>query len=191
MLEPFLRELFETRGAAYYGAESVSQLQHALQTAHLAEIEGGSGALVVAGFLHDIGHLLGRGDEGLAQRDVDARHEVSGARVLGRWFGPELTEPVRLHVQAKSYLCFTDPGYRRRLSRASRDSLAVQGGVLDERQARAFEQTPYADDAVRLREWDDRAKDPDARTPPMDYYIAVAKDLAEDSAGNPAARNEA
>jgi gamma-butyrobetaine dioxygenase len=177
-----LREIFETRGTAWYGGESVSQLQHALQAARMAELENAPPALVAAALLHDIGHLLGAGDEGLVERNIDARHEESGARFLARWFDPPVTEPVRLHVKAKSYLCAVEPGYLESLSRASTDSLAVQGGAFGPRQCRAFEQTPHFEEAVRLRRWDETAKDPAAETPPLDHYLEIARRLARPEA---------
>lgn len=171
-------EMFETRGSAYYGAESVNQLQHALQTARLAEIESASPELIVAALLHDVGHLLGSGGEGLVDAGIDARHEMSGARFLGQWFGPAVTEPVRLHVQAKAYLCHVDTGYYNGLSQGSRDSLAVQGGSLDAPRAEHFRREPYREDAVRLRQWDDRAKDPRVETPGLAHYLDIASGVA-------------
>lgn len=173
-----MTRLFKIGGAAFYGGEDVSQLQHALQAAQLAENDNAPQALITAALLHDVGHLLGAGDEGLAERGIDARHELSGARFLERWFGSAVTEPVRLHVQAKSYLCQAEPGYYDSLSQASRDSLAVQGGPLDTWGALGFEQEPFFEDAVRLRRWDDRAKDPQARTPGLDHYLRIATEVA-------------
>lgn len=173
-----IAELFQTKGAAYYGSEPVNQLQHALQSAYLAEESGADRPLVVAALLHDIGHLLGRGDEGLAEEGIDARHELSGARYLARWLGPAVSEPVRLHVQAKSYLCAVDPDYYDGLSQASKDSLAVQGGVFDEEQVTQFTREPWFQDAVRLRRWDDLAKSPEAGTPGLDHYLEMVEELA-------------
>jgi len=174
-----LTELFQTRGSDYYGGETVSQLQHALQCAQMAEREGASPELVTAALLHDVGHLLGAGDEGLAEQGVDARHELSGASYLAQWFGPAVTEPIRLHVQAKAYLCHVDDRYYAGLSQASRDSLAVQGGIFDPARTRHFRRELYGDDAVRLRLWDDRAKDPDADTPSLGHYLDIAAEAIE------------
>src|SRR5262252_1446015 len=110
--------LFETRGASEYLGEPVTQLEHALQTAHLAAQEGASVTLVVAALLHDIGHILTPGDDP-AQRGIDGLHEERGCAWLARHFGPEVTEPVRLHVLAKRYLCSTDDDYLESLSPAS------------------------------------------------------------------------
>lgn len=173
-------DLFERKGIAYYG-ENVNQLQHALQAAHLAETEGASRELIVAALFHDIGHLLGAGDEGLATKGIDARHEVSGARFLSRWFRMPVTEPIRLHVAAKAYLCHIDRGYFETLSSASVESLEVQGGIFDEDQARRFRREAYSDDAIKLRRWDEKAKNPDADTPPLDHFMAIAAAVATEA----------
>lgn len=166
----FLFETLAIHGGSPYGAEPVSQLDHALQCAALAEEEGSSPAMIVAALLHDIGHLIHGGERDLRSRDVDDRHEVKGAALLSRWFGPEITEPIRLHVPAKRYLCAIDPEYYDGLSQGSRRSLGLQGDAFDSDAARQFFATPYAEDAVRLRRWDDLAKIPDHDVPRLDHY---------------------
>lgn len=156
-------------GAVRYGFEAVSQLDHALQCAALAEREQAPNALVVAALLHDIGHLMAD-DEGAAARGVDARHEIDGSGYLAAWFGGEVTRPVRLHVDAKRYLCATESAYFEGLSPASVRSLALQGGPFSEEETRRFIAQPQAAEAVRLRRWDDRAKVPGAATPPLEHY---------------------
>ena len=163
-------ELFRCWGEAAYGGESVSQTQHALQSAELAERAGAAPALVGAALLHDIGHLLDQGDEGLAEAGIDARHEAGGAAWLARWFVPALTQPVRLHVAAKRYLCATNPGYLDRLSAASALSLGLQGGPMSPDEAHAFEATPHWRDALRLRSWDEAAKVSGAPTAELEHY---------------------
>lgn len=162
--------MFTNRGdEAYYG-ESVSQTEHALQAAHAAEEEKASAALIVAALLHDIGHLLHGGPEDLADHGVDDRHEVVGRAWLARHFGPEVTEPVRLHVPAKRYLCRVDPAYQAKLSPASVVSLQLQGGAMSAEEAREFEANPFAADAVRLRRWDDLAKIVGLEVPGLEHY---------------------
>src|SRR5271166_4029808 len=102
-------ELLERLGGSAYCGEPVTQLEHALQAAAAAEQAAAPPALVTAALLHDIGHLL-VGDAAAAE--VDAVHEEVGACWLARWFGPDVTEPVRLHVPAKRYLCYADHAYR-------------------------------------------------------------------------------
>src|SRR5262249_32499223 len=101
---------FRRRGGDHYG-EGVSQQEHALQAAWLAEREGASPALIVAALLHDIGHLLHDLPDDVADQDIDTEHESLGSAWLSQYFGPEVSEPVRLHVAAKRYLCATEPGY--------------------------------------------------------------------------------
>jgi phosphonate degradation associated HDIG domain protein len=167
-----LLRLFETRGETAYHGERVSQTEHALQCAYLAEREGADGAAVVAALLHDIGHLLPGLAEDLAERGIDGRHECAGAAWLARLFGPEVTEPVRLHVPAKRYLCATEPAYLASLSPASLRSLELQGGPLDPAEVAAFERQPHWQSAVRLRRWDDAAKVPGLAVPGLAHYRA-------------------
>lgn len=138
------------RGHQYFG-EDVTQLEHALQAAALAERDGASDSLVVAALLHDVGHLLHGLDENIAAQAVDARHETLAGEWLTAHFGPGVTEPVRLHVAAKRYLWAVDAAYVEGLSQASRDSLILQGGPKGEGELRAFEADPWWRDAVTLR----------------------------------------
>jgi len=172
-----IRALLETSGAAMYAGEPVTQREHALQCAWLAEQERAPDVLVIAALLHDIGHLLHGGAEDVAARGRDARHEDVGQRWLEQFFGPEVTEPVRLHVDAKRYLCGSDPVYAASLSPASRQSLALQGGPFSETQAADFLRQPFAQNAVHLRRWDDRAKVPGLRIPGFTHYAAKVRSL--------------
>jgi len=169
-----LTDMVERRGSALYGGEAVTQLQHALQCAQLAEKDGASPALVTAALLHDIGHLLEDGFDEAPQNDEDGRHEDLGHAFLARWFGPEVTEPVRMHVAAKRYLCADEPGYLDGLSPSSRHSLMLQGGPMSKAEAAEFGAAPYADDAVRLRRWDDRGKDPAMETATLEHFLEYA-----------------
>jgi phosphonate degradation associated HDIG domain protein len=158
--------LFADRGADEYRGEAVTQLDHALQTARLAEQANAPPELIAAALLHDIGHLLTPYDG----RDRDDQHEELGYRFLARHFGPSVTEPVRLHVPAKRYLCSVDPSYAAALSPASLQSLSVQGGPMTPTEMTAFDALPYAAAAVALRRWDDAAKVVGRVTPPFAYY---------------------
>lgn len=168
--------LFAALGARAYSGEPVTQLEHALQCARLAQAEGASEPLVAAALLHDIGHLVNDcGDTPTAQ-GIDDLHQFHGARWLRALFGREVTEPVRLHVAAKRWLCATRPGYLEALSADSQRSLALQGGPFDTAEAEAFSQTPFAADAVRLRLWDDAAKVAGLPTPTLaDYRPLLAR----------------
>lgn len=170
-------DLFVERGDEEYHGESVSQSAHALQAAHLAESEGADDALVVAALLHDIGHLLHDLGEDAAERGIDDYHENSGAHWLARHFGPEVSEPVRLHVAAKRYLCAVDPSYHDGLSPASRLSLELQGGPMSAEEVATFEAHPSCSRAVRLRRWDDAAKVVDRVVPGLEHYLGRIESL--------------
>ena len=163
-------DILETSGADQYGDEDVSQLQHALQCAHLAERSGAPAPLVAAALLHDFGHLIHKFGEDAARRGIDDRHEMLGRKYLARWFGEAVTAPVGLHVDAKRWLCATDPAYFDTLSPASVRSLELQGGPFGEAEAAAFIAQPYAHDALAVRRWDEQAKDPGAVTPGLGRY---------------------
>lgn len=162
--------LLLTGGAAAYFGEPVSQLEHALQAAAAAERTGASDALVVAALLHDIGHLVHGLPEDVAEHGVDARHEEIGELWLSERFNRLVTEPIRLHVAAKRYLCAVEPEYMEALSDASVASLALQGGPMSLDEVRVFEQSPFARDAVALRRWDDAAKVPGLDVPGVGHY---------------------
>jgi phosphonate degradation associated HDIG domain protein len=153
--------LLERRGDEMYGGEAVTQLQHALQSATLALEDNAGDALITAALFHDIGHLLSNDDGIAASKGIDLAHEEIAAEHLAQLFGPEVVEPVRLHVPAKRYLCATDPDYLAQLSPASRKSLEVQGGPFNEAEAELFINGRHGPAAVRLRQWDDLAKDPE------------------------------
>lgn len=161
---------------AYYG-EAVTQTEHALQAAHFAAHAGADAALVAAALLHDIGHLIEAVPDDIAGWKTDARHELVGSRWLARYFGPEVAEPVRLHVPAKRYLCATDPAYVRRLSDASVLTLRLQGGPMSPDEAAAFAAAPYGKHAVRLRQWDDQGKVQGLKTADFDHYRALLDGL--------------
>ena len=172
-------ELFARRGGGVYFGEPVSQLEHALQTAFQAEQEGASDTLIAAALLHDIGHLLHKLPEDIADSGIDGWHEQVGAMWLSRYFPAAVTEPIRLHVAAKRYLCAVDSEYRRQLSTASIQSLALQGGSMSEGAARDFEAMPYVREAVRLRRWDDQAKVIGWKAPDLTQYQLLLEKLAD------------
>jgi len=165
--------LLRTKGARQYGGERVSQCEHALQAASLAAAEDAPGPLVVAALLHDIGHLLHEEGEQPALRGIDDQHEAIGSDYLLPAFGPAVAEPVRLHVPAKRYLCATDPDYFAHLSPGSVRSLALQGGPFTPEEAAEFRALPLADDAIRVRRWDEAAKVPGIPTPDLEHYRAT------------------
>ena len=174
-----LSHWFALHGATSYEGnrcEPVSALNHALQCAQLAEDAHADAALVTAALLHDVGHFVAIADIG-EKDDVDDVHELRGVAVLVRDFPPAVIEPIRLHVAAKRYLTAIEPKYLGGLSPASVHSLAQQGGPFRGAEIARFEALPFAQDAVRLRRWDDLAKRPGWQTPSLAYYLALADEV--------------
>jgi len=173
-------ETFAARGDLAYGSEAVTQRQHALQSATLAIDEGAGGPLVVAALLHDIGHILDTTE--LPPDDagnLDDAHEDRAAAWLARHFGPAVADPVRLHVAAKRYLCTIDPTYAGKLSPTSHKSYLDQGGPMTADERAAFEAEPYFKEAIRLRRFDDQAKDPARRTAPLESFRNLIDEAIE------------
>lgn len=169
---------FERWGTSRYD-EEILQLDHALQTAALAQGAGSAESLVAAALLHDVGHLLDTADgDGRRDRTIDQRHEARGAAWLAELFPPAVTAPIALHVRAKRYLVAVDPGYAAILSPGSTASLARQGGSLDAAAVAAFETNPGWEDAVALRRWDDQAKIDGLAVPGLASYLPLLASLA-------------
>ncbi len=165
-----LLALYRGLGDAEYHGEAVSQLEHALQTAHLARDEGGTDEEVIAALLHDIGHIW-PDDSSERTRVGVVQHEVLGAgtlRSLG--FSDAVAAMVEEHVAAKRYLVATDEVYASQLSEASVESLGYQGGPMSQEEAGSFTHTPWFEEKVRLRLRDDRAKTPGLETRALEEY---------------------
>jgi phosphonate degradation associated HDIG domain protein len=163
--------LFATFGGETYG-EGVTIAEHSLQAAALAQAEGTDEALCLAALLHDVGHFLEQRDDCFGYH----KHDRSGGDWLATRFPADISEPVRLHVAAKRYLCATEPDYFGVLSEASRHSLAKQGGVMSPEEATEFGRRSFAANAVRLRRWDDRGKVTGIGVPPLEsYQRAIAR----------------
>lgn len=168
-----IQRLFDNRGTLVYG-EDVNQIEHALQCGTLAADSGAAPALVLAAWLHDIGHMQHRDAATAVAEGRDDAHEALGAKFLAYWFGPEVSEPVRLHIAAKRYLCATEPGYWERLSPLSKRTMEIQGGSMTKTEAQAFEQNLFHADALSLRRWDDAAKQPGMATRSYEHFMAIA-----------------
>ena len=166
-------KILSLKGHYQYGQESISQLEHALQCATLAKLAGASHELIVACLFHDFGHLIHNLGEDAANKGIDDHHEYRGVEYLKHLFGKDVTEPIRLHVQAKRYLCATKPNYFATLSPASQCSLELQGGVFSSNEAAQFIQQPYGEEAAKLRIWDDQAKVVGMKTPDLKYFTKI------------------
>lgn len=164
--------LLARRGEGQYGQEAVSQLAHALQCAHLAEQAGETPATIVASLLHDLGHLIAAEREARDEPpdDRDDLHQFIALPFLRPLFPDAVLEPIRLHVDAKRYLCQAEPAYWASLSPASQRSLELQGGIFSAAQAAAFMAQPFAQEAVRLRRYDDLAKVAGLPVPGLAHY---------------------
>jgi phosphonate degradation associated HDIG domain protein len=168
-------ELFARRGGEQYAGEPVTQLEHALQSAALAEAEDADDELVTAALLHDLGHLLHDLGDTPTLHGVDDIHQYRALPFLRGLFGDAVLDAIGLHVDAKRYLCAVRPGYFAALSDDSKRSLGLQGGIFNEGQAEAFIDRRGARAAVRVREWDDRAKAAGLATPPLAHFLARAR----------------
>lgn len=173
-----IETLFLTKGHEQYSGEPVTQLQHALQSATLAEAEGADDELVTAALLHDLGHLVQDLGETPTLRGVDDLHQFIAIPFLRGLFSDRVLGAVQGHVDAKRWLCASRPGYLEALSADSQRSLVLQGGVFDAAQAAAFIAKPGAEEAVRLRLWDDQAKSATMVTPPLAHFIQRARRCA-------------
>jgi phosphonate degradation associated HDIG domain protein len=167
-----LADIIDGRGHGQYGLANINQRQHALQAAWLAEREQAGPALVTAALLHDIGHMVHDLGNDPAGAGIDDRHEELGHDWLRDRFGPEVTEPVRLHVAAKRYLCAVDPSYFGKLSPDSVRSLELQGGPMSDAEVAQFEALAQFREAVRLRRWDEAAKVRDLETPGFSHFAS-------------------
>jgi phosphonate degradation associated HDIG domain protein len=181
-----IETLFARRGHEQYTGEPVTQLEHALQCAWLAEQEGADDELVAAALLHDLGHLLHDLGASPTLQGVDDLHQYRAVPFLRGLFSDNVLGAIQEHVDAKRYLCATDAGYHDALSEDSKRSLKLQGGIFDADQARAFIARPGAGRAVRLRIWDDRAKSQGLATPPLAHYMERVRRCALPVAGTPA-----
>jgi [1-hydroxy-2-(trimethylamino)ethyl]phosphonate dioxygenase len=173
--------IFARRGAEAYFGERVSMLEHCLQAAHFATLEGAPPRLIVAALLHDIGHLLEDLPNDIADWTSDAHHERVGGHWLAQRFRAEVADPVRLHVPAKRYLCASDASYAARLSPASVQTLKLQGGPMSRAEALAFESERYCRDAIRVRRWDDAGKVAGLKTAALSDYVAMIEQLSSEA----------
>jgi phosphonate degradation associated HDIG domain protein len=169
--------LLEQKGGRAYDGEGVTQLEHALQSAQFAQREGAPRELVCAALLHDIGHLLNDKGETPTLRGVDDLHQYAALPFLRPHFPESMLGPIRLHVDAKRYLCATRPGYHERLSEDSKRSLQLQGGVFSAADAERFIRQPHAAEAVNVRLWDDAAKVAGAPTPELAHFEPLLREV--------------
>lgn len=160
-----IMRMFEIGLRRGYALDKLSHTEHAIQAALVAEKQDEPPSLLVAALVHDVGHFLEPWPRDIAGLGTNYRHEELGSAWLARGFGPEVTEPVRLHVAAKRYLCAVDVDYLDTLSPSSLRSLELQGGPMGRGEIERFEQETYFDEALRLRRIDEAAREPGVALP--------------------------
>lgn len=170
-----IMSLYEGYGGAEYAGEKVSQLEHMVQAAQLAEEQGYDEEVILAAFLHDIGHIseAAKGDNEMDGFGI-IDHEALGAEfLLEKGFSKRIVRLVESHVEAKRYLTVKDPAYYAQLSEASKRTLDYQGGPMTEEEAAAFEQYPLFDLIIQMRKWDEQAKIENKPLPDLEHYRAM------------------
>ncbi len=168
-----LAALMADRGQRNYG-ENITIAEHSLITAAAAEAHGASDTLIAACLLHDVGHWLDEPDD---EYGIHSHGDTGGEWVAER-FPEAVAEPVRLHVEAKRFLCARYPEYHARLSPASQYTLTMQGGPMSPDEAAAFETRSHADDAIQLRKWeDDYGKLAGVDIPPLSHFRPLLEQL--------------
>lgn len=163
--------IYEEHGADDYIGEPISQIEHAVQSAQLAEEQGYDDAVILAAFFHDIGHLCAKKDE---RNQMDGygmiKHEKLGANFLRvRGFSEKIAQLIENHVAAKRYLCFKNPDYYNLLSEASKKTLEFQGGLMSKSEATSFEKNELFELSLKMREWDEQAKEVGKPIPDLSY----------------------
>ena len=147
---------YKTNKSLYIG-EKVTITEHMIQSAMLAEKNKSSSSLVCASLLHDYGHFILDNPDELVNRKEDGKHEDLGYRYLKKYFKKNVVEPIKNHVKAKRYLA-RNQKYYRILSPASIASLHLQGGVMNDEEAKKFEKEKYFADSIKLRKFDEASK---------------------------------
>ena len=151
-------------GARRYGGEVVSELEHALQCAELARENAADEELQLACLVHDVGRyavdqsLVSDSTEPMRAGPRARGHHEVGAALIAPWVPERVAWCVRMHADAKRYLCATEPDYFGRLSAGSRNTLRLQGGVMAAAEIARLAGHPWLAAALALRRWDDDAK---------------------------------
>ena len=159
---------YQTNNSLYIG-EKVTMTEHMVQTAMLAEQNHSSESLICACLLHDYGHFIIEDPDLLVSKSIDGKHENVGFNFLKDYFKPEVIEPIKLHVQAKRYLC-RNKSYYNHLSNPSKISLKLQGGAMNDEEAKKFTSLKFYKDAIILRKYDDDGKIPNIKMKKIDEY---------------------
>jgi len=164
--------MYKQHGGSEYAGEKVSQLEHMVQAAQLAEEKGFDEEVILAAFLHDIGHIAEEANGENAMDEFGLKdHEAIGAQFLmEKGFSSKISKLVASHVNAKRYLTKADPDYYNQLSEASKRTLEFQGGMMSAEEAEKFEKDPLFSEIILMRRWDEQAKVEDKPLPELDRY---------------------
>ena len=152
-----------------YIGEKVTITEHMIQTAMLAEKNNCSSSLICSSLLHDYGHFILENPDDLVSKGKDGKHEDVGYEFLKKYFVKNVVEPIKYHVEAKRYLA-RDVKYYRMLSEASKVSLKLQGGIMDDKEAKEFEGNEFFEDSIKLRKFDEKAKEADLKIKSINEY---------------------
>lgn len=165
-------DLYLKHGAEEYAGEKVSQLEHMCQAAELAAAEGYGDEVILAAFLHDVGHLLPLHNENETMNGFGTMdHEKVGAYYLSKLgFSEKLCSLIASHVNAKRYLTFRYPDYYSKLSEASKRTLEFQGGAMNTKEAMAFKNDELFPLYIKMRQWDEAAKIENQNLPGIEKY---------------------
>jgi len=168
----YIFSLFARYGCSDYIGERITQTEHMVQCAMIAERYGADGELILAALLHDIGHLIGLDKSlpsmgGLGVKD----HEKIAAQLLRHIGFPErIASLVENHVEAKRFIVSKNKQYYQNLSEASKKTLLFQGGQMNEKECEVFCRNAWFEDFLRLRSWDEQAKKVGVKIKPLEYY---------------------
>ena len=159
---------FKNNKSLYIG-EKLTISEHMIQSAMLAEKAKCNDDLICSCLLHDYGHFLIESPDNLVRNNKDGEHESIGYEYLKKFFNKEIVEPIKYHVLAKRYLV-RKKKYFNLLSKASKISLKLQGGPLNDQESKEFEKKKYFKNSVLVRKFDEAAKKTNIKIKSIDSY---------------------
>tara|TARA_B100001029_G_scaffold169474_1_gene164434 strand:- start:197 stop:733 length:537 start_codon:yes stop_codon:yes gene_type:complete len=164
---------FKNNKSLYIG-EKLTIPEHMIQSAMLAEKSKCNDNLICSCLLHDYGHFLIENPDNLVKINKDGEHEAIGYEYLKKFFKKEIVEPIRHHVLAKRYLA-RNKKYFNFLSEASKISLKLQGGVLNDKESKEFKKKKYFKNSILVRKFDEAAKKTNIKMKSIDSYTSLLK----------------
>ncbi|MEP7253177.1 MAG: phosphonate degradation HD-domain oxygenase [Ginsengibacter sp.] len=176
-----IMSMYSKHGDEEYAGEKVSQLEHMAQAAQLAKQQAFDEEVVLAAFLHDLGHICeaAQGDNEMDGYGIKSHEKIAARYLAEKGFSKKVTRLVQSHVDAKRYLTCRHPEYYEQLSDASKKTLEYQGGKMTNGEAAAFEKDPLFDMIIQMRKWDEQAKVEGQPLPELAYYHRLIIDHLE------------